>query len=286
MPKGLLWIASYPKSGNTWVRTFLANFLANQTTPVDINDLRKVTAEARSRTFFAAVGGRPSEEMTAQEINALRPAVHQHIASLSDGIIPVKTHIICGTLDGIPTISLKHTWKAIYIVRNPLDVAVSMSFHFGISVSRAADLLVSESAQTPGTATTVAQPMGRWDEHVDSWTSLPPSIVQTVRYEDLLSDPWSTFTRFRDFLGFPEDDERLCRAIEFSKFDRLSSAERESGFSERPDTAERFFRKGVAGEWRDHLSDADVEKIVERCGPTMARFGYLQDKGARLEPIC
>lgn len=286
MPKGLLWIASYPKSGNTWMRVFLANFFANRPTPVDINDLPKLTAEARSRAYFSAVGGRPVEDMTVPEINALRPAVHRYIASMSDGVIPVKTHIICGTLDGIPTISLDHTWKAIYIVRNPLDVAVSMSFHFGISASRAADLIVNESAQMPGTANSIPQPLGTWDEHVASWISLPPTIVQTVRYEDLLTDTWCSFTRLRDFLGFPEDNERLRRSIDFSNFDKLSDAESESGFVERPATADRFFRKGVTGEWRDHLSEADVDKIVERCGPTMTRFGYLQDKGARLEPIC
>lgn len=286
MPSGLLWIASYPKSGNTWMRIFLSNFAANQSSPIDINDLPKLTAEARARSHFTAVGGRPVDEMSVREINALRPAVHQHIASMWDGIVPVKTHIICGAIDGVPTISLEHTWKVIYLVRNPLDVAVSMAFHFGISPSRAAELMVTETAQTPETESTIAQPLGTWDEHVESWTSLPPSIVQTVRYEDLRADPWSNFSRVREFLGFPEDDERMRRAIEFSSFKKLSSAERESGFVERPDTADRFFRKGVVGEWQDHLTEADVEKIVQRCGKTMARFGYLTDDGVTLERTC
>ena len=93
-----------------------------------------------------------------------------------------------------------------------------------------------ETAQTPETESTIAQPLGTWDEHVESWTSLPPSIVQTVRYEDLRADPWSTFSRVREFLGFPEDDERMRRAIEFSSFKKLSSAERESRTRCRPST--------------------------------------------------
>lgn len=275
MASGILWIASYPKSGNTWMRIFLANYAADRADPIDINELRRLTADVRARSHFAAVSGKPFEELSPREINALQPAVQGYVASMSGGIVPVKTHIICGAVDGVPTIAPQHTWKAIYIVRNPLDVAVSMGFHFGVSASRAAEILVTETAQMPGTGNSVPQPIGTWDEHVESWTSQPSSIVETVRYEDLLSDAWNTFGRIRDFLGYPQDNERLRRSIEFSSFEALASAEAESGFVERPASSERFFRKGVTGDWKEHLTDADIEKIVKRCGKTMARFGYL-----------
>ncbi len=275
MASGILWIASYPKSGNTWMRIFLANFIANAGSPVNINDLPSLAAKDMAGALFAVVSGQPFGRLSGREINFLRPAVHRYITTSSKGIVPVKTHIICGTIDGIPTITPEYTWKAVYVVRNPLDVAVSMAFHFGFSVSQAADLLVSETAQMPATATTIPQPIGAWDEHVESWTSQPSSIVETVRYEDLLSDAWNTFGRIRDFLGYPQDNERLRRSIEFSSFEALASAEAESGFVERPASSERFFRKGVTGDWKEHLTDADIEKIVKRCGKTMARFGYL-----------
>ena len=77
------------------------------------------------------------------------------------------------------------------------------------------------------------------------------------------------------FLGLRPPRERLLRAIERSSFQRLQGREEVHGFKERSEHQKRFFREGRAGQWRDVLTQGQIDRIVEAHGPTMQRFGYL-----------
>ena len=87
----LLWVASYPKSGNTWMRAFIENYLQNLQRPVDINTLFELsTAEARADRFQAYLEkGRETTSLTAEEICAIRPLVQAEIARHPVYISPV-----------------------------------------------------------------------------------------------------------------------------------------------------------------------------------------------------
>ena len=82
---GVLWLASYPKSGNTWLRAFLANYLADSPAPVDINTLPDFAYGDMRSNYYAQVSGKPANQLSWQEINQLRPRVHQFLAQSRPG---------------------------------------------------------------------------------------------------------------------------------------------------------------------------------------------------------
>jgi aryl sulfotransferase len=273
---GILWIASYPKSGNTWFRAFVENLRRDGGQPVDINDLQIVNANRR-RMFDDATGVE-SSELTPEEIARLCPRVYRYIAEQSAETVFLKIHNACTVLpDGTPFIPPEATAGAIYIIRNPLDVAISLAHHVGKPLDSKIATMASSDGGDPSDIAIehFGQDFLSWSGHVLSWIDQQAFPVHVVRYEDMQERPIETFTAAARFCGLPCDPDRVRRAIHHSSFEALQRQERETGFRERPVTTSSFFRQGKAGGWRDVLSPSQVAQIVEEHGPVMRRFGYL-----------
>jgi len=277
---GILWLASYPKSGNTWLRVFLANYFSGARRPVSINLLPRFFLGDNFLIHFAQLSGRLPDEITDSDIERLRPEVHRWFASARGETAMVKTHSLMGSLNGSDLITADATAGAIYVVRNPLDIAPSFAHHYDVSIERAVDAVCRDDNILPRSDKLAAQVIGSWRQHVASW--LQPSGLKrhVVRYEDMIARPERTFGRLVRFLGLPHDRRRLRDAIAFSRFERLAAAERAHGFVEaRPGGLVRFFRAGRAGAWRGVLDDSAVQRIVRCSAAMMARLDYLDDDG-------
>jgi hypothetical protein len=270
----ILWLASYPKSGNTWLRAFLANLVANSREPVPLGELPRYCDDEARPELFSAVAGRPSSELDLAEIAALRLRVHASIAARANGTRLVKTHNYAGSFDGHPLHNMSVTAGAVYVVRNPLDVSISMAHHFGISLDEAIERLANEQVATANDELFVTQFLSSWSLHVKSWADLAGERV-VLRYEDLLAQPAKQFTKAARLLGLGQDRARIARAVQNSDFRRLASMERKHGFVEARDSTTRFFRQGKMNQWRDVLSREQVGKVVATQREQMARFGYL-----------
>ena len=279
---GIYWLASYPKSGNTWLRIFLQNLREDGTEPVNINDLQTGQI-ASDRNWLDDVLGFDSADLDADEIDRLRPAVYRW--SLHDDDIGYhKIHdAYTMTAAGEPLVSKEGTLGALYIIRNPLDVAPSFANHNNSTLDDAIERMGSSINALARTdkklKSQVRQKLLSWSEHVLSWVDAPDLNIQVIRYEDMLFNPIATFTKTVKFLGLPDDSVRIEKAIRFSDFKVLSTQERENGFSEKPAKTEYFFRQGKSNDWREKLSEAQVERIVADHGEVMARFGYLDAAG-------
>ena len=166
----IVWLASYPKSGNTWIRAFLANLIANRSDPVPLNDLSHYSEDEARPELFAAVAGKPSVDLSVDEILALRPDVHATIAANARGTRFVKTHNHAGLLDGHPLHNMTVTAGAIYVVRNPLDVAVSMTHHFGLTIDQAIERLGNEQVAFSENAVGYATTLSFLTQRVDTIT--------------------------------------------------------------------------------------------------------------------
>lgn len=271
----ILWLASYPKSGNTWVRAFLANLLADSLEPVALDELPRYCEDEARPELFAAVAGRPSTALDFAEIAALRPQVHALIAARSQGTRLVKTHNYAGAFDGHPTHNMEVSAGAVYVVRNPLDVAVSMTHHFGISLDAAIDRLADDQVATANDALFVTQFLSSWSLHVKSWADLASERILVLRYEDLLAKPVKQFTRVARLLGQAQDRARIDRAVRHASFRSLASMERRTGFAEARDSATPFFRQGRTNQWRAVFDPEQVRRVVEAHREQMARFRYL-----------
>jgi hypothetical protein len=276
----ILWLASYPRSGNTWLRAFLHNLLRNPDEPYDINRLQDFTLLEHDARWYRRFDPRPATELTKEEVAALRPKVQEAMTRASPDTVFVKTHNALMEDRGHPLISLPLTAGAVYVVRNPLDVVLSYSAHFGVSLDAAVDAMTHPGTQAVANqAHFVYEVFGSWTENVESWTAKPSPALLVLRYEDMLQTPEATFGRLAGFLGLQPTAERLRRAIEHSSFDRLRAQEQSRGFRERSLKSDRFFREGRSGQWRDLLAPAQIDAVVGACRGPMARFGYLPPAG-------
>lgn len=271
----IVWLASYPKSGNTWLRAFLANLVANRSEPVPLDGLSRYAEDEASPELFSALAGRPSAGLDLGEIAALRPQVHAAIAQRAQGTRFVKSHNMAGSFDGHPL----HNWQvsagAIYVVRNPLDVVVSMTHHFGIGLDEAIERLGDENVATGNDELFVSQVLGSWSLHVKGWADMASERVLVLRYEDLLEKPAKQFAKVAKLVGLGQDRARIERAIRHAGFQSLASREKKHGFIEASGQGTRFFRKGRVNEWREALDREQVQRVVGAHREQMKRFGYV-----------
>lgn len=277
---GIVWMASFPKSGNTWARTFLHNLariLAGEDEAQDINQMgRFSTWEIRKSNYTEALGFEPTDEHR-NEIAAVRHKVQQTIADEYDGLIFVKTHQALVVDRGHSTINFAVTSGAVYIVRNPLDVAISYAHHMGRPIDDAITSMATRDVETAVTEKAVYEVYGSWSQHVHSWTRKPHPAIYVMRYEDMVADPTRTFGGLVRHMLLDATADQLATAIDRSSFEKLRAQEDRDGFRERPEVAERFFREGRAGQWREVLSTAQIDAIVREHAEEMERFGYLPD---------
>ena len=273
----ILWIASYPKSGNTWMRTFISNYLHNSRDAVDINTIhRSYVAEATASRYNNHISGnKNSTDLSVEEICAIRPLVQADIARESNGTNFVKTHNFLGEYKGFPLHNSSVTSGTIYIVRNPLDIVISMAKYFDYTIDEAIDYMAEEMTGTPNEIENVPQIITSWSLHVKSWTENPENSRLVLRYEDMLDNPKKSFRKVESFLKLKKDPKRLKQAIKFSSFSMLKSQEDKAGFVEKHENANKFFRQGRKNQWHDKLSKEQINKIISLHGAQMARFNYL-----------
>jgi len=271
----LIWLASYPKSGNTWLRSFLHNLLRNPSESFDINKLSAFTLGESQTHWFQMLDPSCAPAFEIDDVRRLRPLVHRKLMETSPDSVFVKTHNALVIEGGLPLISQEVTAGAIYVVRDPRDVVISYSHHLGQSIDDTITLLESEEAWTPGNERTVYERLNSWSTHVHSWTHTPNPRLHVVRYEDLLTAPIKSFGGIATYLGLKPPRARLERAIKLSSFKVLQAQERRNGFIERSRHAETFFRKGEAGQWKTILTPAQIARIEAAHDVQMRRFHYL-----------
>ena len=278
MPK-IFWIASYPKSGNTWMRAFLANLLMAKDYPLSLNEIGEACAsEANIAWYTPLLPGHQKcvEDLTHGQVMELRPKAQQRITEVNKNDVFIKTHNLHGLFCDRPLIRDDLTLGFLYIVRDPRDVVISAADHWGLTIDEMLDCMAEPAAETaPMPGRQVFEKLGTWSMHVDSWTSGKTRKRLTVRYEDLLADPIKYFTKLGTGLGLSRDRERIRQVIEWTSFKKLREMESKEDFIERSANSERFFRSGKAGNWREQLTPKQVARIERDHGEVMRRFGYL-----------
>lgn len=280
---GIIWLASYPKSGNTWMRAFLANYLSDPDRPLRINDLPQHGFGDSQVKHFEALAGKPYADLSVAEAMELRARVQDWFLTNRAEDVFVKTHSMIALVKGQPLISPKATVGAVYVVRNPLDVAASFAHHFQIPAGRAVEILCDRAARLPASETTIDQYIGSWSRNVRTWLDADGLVLHVARFEDMLRRSVETFGEVVRFLNLPFADDRLERAVRFTSFDELRRQESQCRFVEGHEDGRKFFREGRIGSWRDCLSTAERDRIIEVHGPLMRHFGYLDEKAALID---
>lgn len=271
-------LASFPKSGNTWLRLLLSQILSRN---ASVNlDSDKIGYNFSSKSLFDETLGIDASELTRHEFRAIQHLIFDWFIQQNDPAW-LKVHNVFD-----PSMFARkpdHAGKigAVCLVRNPLDIVLSGSNFLKCSTDTMIQLICDNRfAEEPANWWTTSPEgyleVGTWSRNVTSWLDADfPKVV--VRYEDLLLDPVQHFGRILDFLGITPEPDVLMRGIEATQFSKLKAAEDQSehGFSEAIVRGQRFFRKGQAGDWQGKLSDEQIAYVVSRCGDVMQRCGYL-----------
>lgn len=278
--KHLVWLASYPRSGNTWLRAFLTNLIHPKQAPASINELIRTPIVSSSR-FLEENVCFDTDCLTQSEAYRLIPkAVRWHAQHCSN---PSYHKIHDQRTNRI--VPVEHTRAIVYIVRNPLDICVSFARFQGNKDMDHAIQIISDSnrriaGETDRFPNQFPQHISSWSNHVKSWISGHKMPITIVRYEDMLNHPQSAFTQIAKTLDLPADKQSIRAALEHASFEELQRQERENGFSESPPTTDRFFHNGKPGTWLTTLTTAQINRVIEQHRDCMKQFGYLDPDDA------
>lgn len=284
-PEGIVWLASYPKSGNTWFRIVLSRVLNQSVCPDYINDIDTILGSPMvvNRMWMNRISGFDTALLSDDELDMLRPAAYEWYAGQVGKSVYIKIHDAYTFVDAsTPLFPVKGCLGAVYFIRNPLDVAISLAHHAKCPVDWSIHMMANPKFSVPLNTRNdrqIRQQISSWSNHVNSWVSNPPFKVLVLRYEDMLANPLATFAEGMEFLNLAVSKANLSKAIEDASFDKLQRQEAQFGFREKPPGEGSFFRKGIVGDWKASLNEAQIHKIIQDHGEVMREYGYLNEVG-------
>ena len=272
----IVFIPSYPRSGNTFARILLAAYHGVE----NLNQLEEVLPADTSDFLWRSVPDYPSQEVSARNNRKFRRDVLADYRRRTPALPfrGLKTHTANLAAFGAPAFDIAPEDRIIHLVRNPLDVVLSNADYNNHEIETSIDLMGSSGAAVGNDTVGSVEVRGSWRENVESWleTEACPNLL--VRYEDLCTDTELWLRRMIEHIGLPVDEARLKQAVERSEFSRLRRQEEENGFAEAPEKTRsgRFFREGRSGQWHEGLTAAQARRLAVLCAPAMARLGYRQ----------
>ena len=274
------WLASYPKSGNTWTRILLSNLLSNSNSDEPWSDKIDLAGSiSSSRPRFDNITGLPSSDLTADEVDILRPELYRSLARESKSRLFIKVHDSYHlNINNEPIFPADISIGTILLIRDPRDVAVSYSHHSGRKnfAKTVKHLNRSNHHLSGDNRSQLRQITGNWSEHYTRWTQQTDIPVLVIRYEDMLADTAAQLQSMAAFLGLEQanDNAAIRRAVDRARFDKLQAKEAKDGFLEKPEKAKRFFRSGRSGEGKEALSAELQKSITDEHGDIMRVLGY------------
>ncbi len=301
--KGIYWLASYPKSGNTWTRSFIKamhnyqglknrkrlmpveeqagdeELTLTEDGLIDINALG-TGAIASGRSWVEQILGFDTADLNQDETDLLRADAYRWYAKQMSNLGYHKIHDAYTYLpDGTPLISPDATLGALCIIRNPLDVAISFVNHSSCSIDRSIQMMGQiDYAFCPGKfdlPNQLRQWLLTWSDHVTSWAEAEKINKLIVRYEDMKQNQLKTFTKIARFLQLPSDKKTVELILDQIKIERFQKQEAKDGFGEKAAKVKSFFRKGIVGDWQETLTEKQIETIINDHHVVMQKFGYL-----------
>ncbi|MDA9981498.1 sulfotransferase domain-containing protein [Gammaproteobacteria bacterium] len=261
---GVLWLASFPRSGNTWMRFLLTNLLFD-------------------RVEESSLVAEYIDEIIDPLYVSRRPGTRDITVFGSESAHIMKTHMPFNL-----SLPLRDkTVGAIYILRNPLDIAVSLRKRYWHHYED-----FSEQFLIYGTDRNIQmRGYGSWHSHVFSWLHSTKSTstlpVLFVKFEELIADPFSVCTRVLDWLNVERDSQRIRRAIEHSSIENLRKMEADEIASETPgiffaleqksqiEAGRRFLADGKSDNYRNYLTESEIRKGLATFGPIMKELNYI-----------
>ena len=281
----IIWLASYPKSGNTWLRFFILSLIFGNKGEINLDQLKNIEQfPSKSQFTNMGINLKDLREISKNWIN-----VQKKINS-NKKLRFYKTHNTLCQIDNNSFTDQNNTIGAIYIVRDPRNVITSVKNHFNFdSYKEAKEFMFDEkrviflSKSKDQTDHPLPQIIGSWQTHYKLWKNMNKNFL-LVKYENLIKHPKEEFKKVADYLGkiFKTNfsNQQIEKAILLSSFDKMQKMEEKKGFIESVENKKtgeknKFFYLGPKNDWTKILDKEIVDEISSRFEPEMKELGYL-----------
>lgn len=279
----IIWLASYPKSGNTWVRLFLKSYLSDDKKKFSINEKKDDEFKIERFPNIKVFKDMQINYDNFFEISKNWITIQDRI-NLNNKLNILKTHNAMCTVNKNKFTNKENTLGAIYVVRDPRDVAVSFSYHMGKTLTEIVnnmidkEYLISESDFTTEKKVSGSTLLSSWSNHYNSWKNYNSIKSIIIKYEDLVRNTADKFYEIvlylNELYGTKVDEKKILKSIELTNFKNLQNLEREHGFEEIT-ISKTFFREGKIGSWKQKLDEKLSKKIENEFKNEMIELGYL-----------
>jgi len=284
----IIWLASYPKSGNTWIRSFLTSILHTNEGNIDFNDLKKLGDQYPLRSQFKKFikDFNNINEIKNSWINS------QELLNLDNKIKFFKTHHVNCKIGSSSFTNLDNTLGVIYIVRDPRNVITSIKYHYQKSSYQEAKQFIFDENRWLGIVKKnnynirdhdFPTLISSWKTHYNSWKIVKKNFL-LIKYEELLLNPNNEFKKLIEYLKnlieININNQKFNKAVEACSFNNLKLIEEEKGFGEslidkETNTKKKFFNLGPNNNWKKLLDENTRLEIEEKFNLEMKELSYL-----------
>ena len=282
----IVWLASYPKSGNTWLRAFITSLLSKSIGENSLANMTAIRAYPLTVDFYNLLNDFNDFKKIAENWER-----SQDIINLQKKIKIFKTHHQLCKINNFLFTNYKNSLATIYVVRDPRNVITSLMHHYSLKNYDEALKFIFDEHRFSGRLdkkdnlkrrTEFPTYISSWQNHFNSWKNFKKNFL-LIKYEDLINRPEKTFNKISKFLeiiiNIKITNEKINEAIIKSSFKNLKTSEEKFGFTEAPisdlNETKKFFNLGPKNNWKDLLPNQIRLEIEKKFRKEMIELGYL-----------
>ena len=280
----IIWLASYPKSGNTFLRSLLTAYLFTKDGNFNFEVLKNINQFPNNVTF----------EKLGIDISNQKEVIKNYIKVQEEtnkrdgeGIRFLKTHSTLQDIDGHKFTNLKNCLGVIYIVRDPRDVAKSYSNHNSTSIEESINYMkefnIGGGVKSKDRKNETITHIGSWSSHYTSWKEFDKvDRYLLIKYEDLVKETEKTFLKVLTFVckltkkKLDLDKNKLKNVLNTTSFESMQKLEKQNGFNEASNFNGKkvtFFKYGAKNNWKKFLTLENIKKIEDIFREEMKELG-------------
>ena len=279
----IIWLASYPKSGNTWLRSLIASYFYSNNGSFNFKLLDNID-QFPSPQFFKNY----EDPLSEPEATSNFWINEQEKINKEKKIRFLKTHNALCKINSNSFTDEKNTIGAIYIVRDPRNLITSLAHHYQIDQNEAFNFMVNTKKaliEKSNNKFVGFVPILSWDLHLESWINCKKFPVLVIRYEDLLTSAFDTFKKVITFINKLSpisnklDEIKISQSINSCSFDKLEKLEKNNGFHEAMENKNnnkkiKFFNLGKDNNYKKLLEPKLTKKITDLYKSQIEKFNY------------
>ena len=278
----IIWLASFPKSGNTWLRSIISSLIYSDDGIFNF-ELNKKIKQFPSIPFFQDL---TQDYNNIHEIKKLWILAQDRL-NLDNKLKFLKTHHINCTIDGYSFTNKENTAATIYIVRDPRNLVNSISNHFSKNQTEAKEFLfrsnILGASKNDILPSDVATLLGSWKDHFHFWTKKNDKLL-LIKYEDIVVNPENELKKIIKFLSkftkVETNNTKEANIINSTTFETFRKMEQNGEFTENvfdkiSNKQIKFFNQGPNNKWQDCLKDEIKSEIETKLNTEMKELGYL-----------